>query len=67
MFRLTKDKKPTKFCETFYPKIHCTVFTLQFSNFDDDNNMFEKSGIYLAGADRREMESIMLHLERENR
>ena len=44
-----------------------TVFTLQFSNFDDDNNMFEKSGLYLAGPDRREMESIMLHLERENR
>ncbi len=33
----------------------------------DDGNILEKSGIYLAGPDRREMESIVLHLERENR
>ena len=42
------------------------LFLWQFSN-DDDDNIFEKSGIYLAGPDRKEMESIMLHLERENR
>ncbi len=37
---------------------------LQLSNED---NMFEKSGIYLAGPDRREMDNIVLQLERENK